>query len=162
LPTEYHKSLGTLGQFDNVALDDTDGFSDTYINFKTLGSKRYIKEMQFPKHKKIKATVAGLPVGTIEHFSKRTKQDVYKVFDNLLDFTVNSEDMTEQDRVKLGRKYHDEKMVFFIDGEKVVEYSACTLYPTTFTLKMNKLYLAHLLDIQSKVQGGKNAIFNIH
>ena len=162
LPIEYHKSLGTLGQFDNVALDDTDGFSDTYINFKTLGSKRYIKEMQYPKHKKIKATVAGLPVGTIEHFSKRTKQDVYKVFDNLLDFTVNSEDMTEQDRVKLGRKYHDEKMVFFIDGEKVVEYSACTLYPTTFTLKMNKLYLAHLLDIQSKVQGGKNAIFNIH
>ena len=162
LPAEYHKSLGTLGQFDNIALDDTDGFSDTYINFKTLGSKRYIKEMQFPKHKKIKATVAGLPVGTIEHFSKRTKQDVYKVFDNLLDFTVNSEDMTEQDRVKLGRKYHDEKMIFFIDGEKVVEYSACTLYPTTFTLKMNKLYLAHLLNIQSKVQGGKNAIFNIH
>ena len=114
LPIEYHKSLGTLGQFDNVALDDTDGYSDTYINFKTLGSKRYIKEMQFPKHKKIKATVAGLPVGTIEHFAKRTKQDVYKVFDNLLDFTVNSEDMTEQDRVKLGRKYHDEKMVFFI------------------------------------------------
>ena len=162
LPAEYHKSLGTLGQFDNVALDDTDGFSDTYINFKTLGSKRYIKEMQFPKHKKIKATVAGLPVGTIEHFSKRTKQDVYKVFDNLLDFTVDSEDMTEQDRVKLGRKYHDEKMVFFINDEKVVEYSACTLYPTTFTLKMNKLYLAHLLNIQSKVQGGKNAVFNIH
>ena len=162
LPPEYHKSLGTLGQFDNVALDDTDGFSDTYINFKTLGSKRYIKEMQFPKHKKIKATVAGLPVGTIEHFSKRTKQDVYKVFDNLLDFTVDSEDMTEQDRVKLGRKYHDEKMVFFINDEKVVEYSACTLYPTTFTLKMNKLYLAHLLNIQSKVQGGKNAVFNIH
>lgn len=162
LPVEYHKSLGALGQFDNVALDDTDGFSDTYINFKTLGSKRYIKEMQFPKHKKIKATVAGLPVGTIEHFSKRTKQDVYKVFDNLLDFTVASEDMTEQDRVKLGRKYHDEKMVFFIDGEKVVEYSACTLYPTTFTLKMNKLYLAHLLNIQTKVQGGKNAVFNIH
>ena len=162
LPAEYRKSLGTLGQFDNVALDDTDGFSDTYINFKTLGSKRYIKEMQFPKHKKIKATVAGLPVGTIEHFSKRTKQDVYKVFDNLLDFTVDSEDMTEQDRVKLGRKYHDEKMVFFINDEKVVEYSACTLYPTTFTLKMNKLYLAHLLNIQSKVQGGKNAVFNIH
>ena len=111
--------------------------------------------METPKGRKIKATVAGLPKGTIEHFAKRTKQDVYKVFDNLLDFTIDSEDMEVQDRVKLGRKYHDEKMVFFIDGEKVLEYSSCTLYPTTFTLKMNKLYLAHLINIQGKVQGGK-------
>ena len=155
LPPEYMKSLGTLGQFDNIALDDTDGAADTFINFKTLGSKRYIKEMETHHGRKIKATVAGLPKGTIEHFAKRTKQDVYKVFDNLLDFTIDSDDMEIQDRVKLGRKYHDEKMVFFIDGEKVVEYSSCTLYPTTFTLKMNKLYLAHLIAIQGKVQGGK-------
>ena len=161
LPPEYHKSLGTLGQFDNIALDETDGFSDTFINFKTLGSKRYIKEYQLPKCKKIKATVAGLPKGTLENFAKRTKQDVYKVFDNLLDFTIYSDDVEIQDRVKLGRKYHDEKMVFFIDGEKVMEYSSCTLYPTTFTLKMNKLYLAHLCDIQGKVQGGKYNANNI-
>ena len=162
LPPEYLKSLGTLGQFDNIALDDTDGKSDAFINFKTLGSKRYIKEMETHHGRKIKATVAGLPKGTIEHFAKRTKQDVYKVFDNLLDFTIDSEDMEIQDRVKLGRKYHDEKMVFFIDGEKVVEYSSCTLYPTTFTLKMNKLYLAHLIAIQGKVQGGKYGNNFIH
>lgn len=162
LPAEYHKSLGTLGQFDNIAADETDGYSVTFINFKTLGSKRYIKEMQFPKYKKIKATIAGLPKGTLERFAKRTKQDVYKLFDNLLDFTVHSEDMDEQDKVKLGRKYHDEKMVFFIDGEKVTEYSSCTLYPTTFTLKMNKLYLAHIANIQSTVQGGKYASNFVH
>lgn len=162
LPPEYHKSLGTLGQFDNIALDDTGGYSDTFINFKTLGSKRYIKEMQYPKHKKIKATIAGLPKGTLENFARRTNQDVYKVFDNLLDFTVYSEDMEIQDKVKLGRKYHDEKMIFFIDGEKVVEYSSCTLYPTTFTLKMNEIYINHLIAIRQEIQGGKYGNIKIH
>jgi hypothetical protein len=64
--------------------------------------------------------------------------------------------------VKLGRKYHDEKMVFFIGGEKVVEYSSCTLYPTTFTLKMDKLYLSYMHAIHEKVQGGKYATYNVH
>lgn len=162
LPPEYHKSLGTLGQFDNIALDETKGVSDTFINFKTLGSKRYIKEMQLKDRKKIKATIAGLPVGSLEHFCKRTKQDIYLQFNNLFDFTVYSDDVQQQDRVKLGRKYHDEKMIFFIDGEKVTEYSSCTLYPTTFTLKMDKLYLAYMHQIHEKVQGGKYATNQIH
>ena len=166
LPPEYQKSLGSLGQFDNIAADETGGYSDTFINFKTLGSKRYIKEMQFPKHKKIKATIAGLPKGTLENFACRTGQDVYKVFDNLLDFTVFSDDMEEQDKVKLGRKYHDEKMIFFIDDgencEKVVEYSSCTLYPTTFTLKMNEIYINHLITIRKEIQGGKYGNLKIY
>lgn len=162
LPPEYHNSLGSLGQFDNIAMDETHGFSDTFINFKTLGSKRYIKEMQFPKYKKIKATIAGLPVGSLENFCKRTKQDVYLQFNNFFDFSIESDDLTTQDRVKLGRKYHDEKMVFFIGGEKVVEYSSCTLYPTTFTLKMDKLYLSYMHAIHEKVQGGKYATYNVH
>lgn len=157
LPPEYHNSLGTLGKFDNVAADDTDDYSDTFINFKTLGSKRYIKEMQFPHYKKIKATVAGLPKGCIESFCKRTKQDVYLTFTNLFDFTVYSDDCDEQEKVKLGRKYHDEKMVFFIGGEKVTEYSSCTLYPTTFKIKMSDMYLAYIDDIQNTIQGGKYA-----
>lgn len=162
LPPEYHKALGTLGQFDNIAMDETHDFSDTFINFKTLGSKRYIKEMQFPKYKKIKATIAGLPVGSLENFCKRTKQDVYLQFNNFFDFSIESDDLTTQDRVKLGRKYHDEKMVFFVGGEKVVEYSSCTLYPTTFTLKMDKLYLSYMHAIHEKVQGGKYATYNVH
>lgn len=159
LPDEYKKSLGKLGQFDNIAADDTHGYSDTFINFKTLGSKRYIKEMQYPKRKKIKATIAGLPVGCLENFCKRNNLCIWTEFDNFMNFEhdIDSEDMTEQDKVKLGRKYHDEKMVFFIDGEKVTEYSACTLYPTTFTLKMNKLYLARLKQAHDEIQGGKYA-----
>lgn len=157
LPPEYMSSLGTLGKFDNIAMDDTNNYSDTFINFKTLGSKRYIKEMQFPKCKKVKTTVAGLPKGCIEKFCKRTGADIYLTFDNLFDFTVYSEDIAEQEKVKLGRKYHDEKMVFFIAGEKVVEYSSCTLYPTTFKIKMSDMYLAFIDDLQTTIQGGKYA-----
>lgn len=159
LPDEYKKSLGKLGQFDNIALDDTHGYSNTFINFKTLGSKRYIKEMQFPKRKKTKATIAGLPVGILENYCKRNKLDMWLEFDNLMNFehNIDSEDMTEQDKVKLGRKYHDEKMMFEINGEIVTEYSSCTLYPTTFTLKMNSLYLARLKQAHDEIQGGKYA-----
>ena len=160
LPPEYMSSLGTLGKFDNIAMDDTNNYSDTFINFKTLGSKRYIKEMQFPKCKKVKTTVAGLPKGCIEKFCKRTGADIYLTFDNLFDFTVYSEDIAEQEKVKLGRKYHDEKMVFFIAGEKVVEYSSCTLYPTTFKIKMSDMYLAYIDDVQNTIQGDSKSPLN--
>lgn len=161
LPREYHKSLGPLGQLDNIAMDESDGYTDTFINFKTLGTKRYIKEYQTAKGKKIKATVAGMPKGTLENFCKRNHKDIYTEFNNLFDFSIESEDMTEQDRVKLGHKYHDVIMSFIVDdGEhavKMTEYSSCTLYPITFTLKMSELYLAHIKYINETIQGGKNA-----
>ena len=162
LPVQYHKSLGTLGQFDNIALDDSHGYSETFINFKTLGSKRYIKELQYKKCKKIKATIAGLPKGCLERFCKRNGLDVYRTFENLMDFTICSEDLTTQDKVKLGRKYHDELMEFFVAGERVREYSACTLYPTTFTLKMQPLYLAQLQWARENLTGGKNGDYQIY
>lgn len=161
LPTEYHKALGTLGQLDNIALDETDGYADTFINFKTLGSKRYIKEYQTANGKKIKATVAGMPKGTLERFCKRNHKDIYKVFTDLFDFTVHSEDLTTQDKIKLGHKYHDNLMVFYVDdgknAVKMCELSSCTLYPITFTLKMSELYLAHIEYINETIQGGKHA-----
>ena len=157
LPEKYHKSLGTLGQFDNIALDETNGYSDTFINFKTLGSKRYIKEFQLPKKKVIKATIAGLPKKSLENFCKRNKLCIYETFDNLMDFTIDSQDLSKQDKVKLGRKYHDERVKFFCDGIFMEEFSSCTLYSTTFTLKMNKLYLLHMATVHENIRGGKNA-----
>ncbi len=118
--------------------------------------------MQTKYGKKIKATVAGLPKGCIENFCKRTGADIYLTFDNLFDFTIYSDDMAEQEKVKLGRKYHDEKMVFFIAGEKVVEYSSCTLYPTTFKIKMSDMYLAFIDDLQTTIHGGKYANTQIY
>lgn len=162
LPEEYHKSLGSLGQFDNIALDESHGYSDTFINFKTLGSKRYIKELQLRKKKKIKTTVAGLPKNALENFCKRTHRDIYKEFDNLMDLAIDSTDLSTQDKVKLGRIYHDEVMEFFIAGERVIEYSSCTLYPVGFTLKMKPLYLAHLQYILETIGGSKNADYSIY
>lgn len=164
LPEEYHKSLGSLGQFDNIALDDSHGYTDTFINFKTLGSKRYIKEIQFPKKKKIKATIAGLPKGSLESFCKRNHKCIYETFDNLMNFCtdIESEDLSAEDKVKLGRIYHDELMEFFIAGVKVREYSACTLYPTGFTLKMKPLYLAHIAHFNNTISGGKNGDYQIY
>ena len=87
---------------------------------------------------------------------------MYLTFDNLMDFTVYSEDMDEQDKVKLGRKYHDELMEFFVAGEKVTEYSSCTLYPTSFTLVMKPLYLSYLKFINETIGGGKNGTSQVY
>lgn len=163
LPEEYHSSLGSLGQFDNIAEDESHGYSSSFINFKTLGSKRYIKELQLPKRKKIKCTVAGLPKGALERFCKRTHRDIYREFDNLMDLCIDSEDLTTQDKVKLGRIYHDNIMEFYVAGERVIEYSSCTLYPVGFTLKMKTLYLSHLQYIAETVGGGKDyADYKLH
>ena len=75
---------------------------------------------------------------------------------------IESEDLSAEDKVKLGRIYHDELMEFFIAGEKVREYSSCTLYPAGFTLKMQPLYLAQLQYIHETVSGGKNADYQIY
>lgn len=156
LPEKYHAVLGKLGQFDNIAMDETNNYSDHFINFKTLGAKRYIKEYQLPKKKKISVTIAGLPKSVLENYCKRNHKDIYKEFKNLMDFTIDSNDMETQDKPKLGRKYHDEMMIFYIAGEKVVEYSSCTLYPTTFKLKMTDIYLEQINNFRRRVGGGKD------
>ena len=75
---------------------------------------------------------------------------------------IESEDLSAEDKVKLGRIYHDELMEFFIAGVKVREYSACTLYPTGFTLKMKPLYLAHIAHFNNTLSGGKNGNYQIY
>ena len=107
--------------------------------------------------------MAGLPKGALENFCKRTHRDIYREFDNLMDLCIDSEDLSTQDRVKLGRIYHDEVMEFFVAGERVIEYSSCTLYPVGFTLKMKPLYLSHLQYIAETVGGGKDyAEYKVH
>lgn len=80
-----------------------------------------------------------------------------------MDLCIDSSDLSTQDKVKLvGRIYHDEVMEFFIAGERVIEYSSCTLYPVGFTLKMKLLYLAHLQYIMETTGGSKNADYSIY
>lgn len=150
LPEQY-AALYKLGHFDNIADDDTSGYSDTYSRFKTLGAKRYIKQYTtIRKRKHIKSiftkqsvTVAGLPKGTLEKYCRKHKLDIFDYFRDSMDFTIDG----DTEMVKLARTYHDTLVKIMVKGEVMEEYSSCTLYPSTFKLKMDVLYKAYLNSI---------------
>lgn len=163
IPSEYDL-LMSLGSFTSVADEDSKGASQTFTRFKTLGAKRYIKTFL---HKDgtyhTKVTVAGLPKGILEKHCEKYGLDIYRTFTNLLDFEVDpsllyeGEDPNEVSKIKLGRVYHDELVKININGEIMTEFSSCTLYKTTFKLKMIDIYIKLIEGIASQVHGGRAA-----
>lgn len=142
LPEKYPELL-TLGQFTNIAEEDSKGHTDHFTRFKTLGAKRYIKTFDTADGEKIKVTVAGLPKGTLEKYCKKHNLDIYREFSPDMDFTI--EEHTEL--VKLARSYHDELVKINVAGEIMIEYSSCTLYPSTFKIKLNDIYYNFLNNL---------------
>ena len=160
LPGIYPE-LMSLGHLDDIIADDSDGQADHYTRFKTLGAKRYLKSWIDKEGEHTKVTVAGLPKGVLENHCKRFGLDIYRTFDNLLDFTIDSEDIDEDEqeeikRIKLGRVYHDRLVKINMAGEIMTEYSSCTLYKTTFKLKMIDMYIKLLQGIAQDVRGGRS------
>lgn len=159
IPDEY-APLKKLGQFTNIAEEDSDGLTDHFYNFKTLGAKRYLKTYhttRTSKSKRIKSiipktsvTVAGLPKGTLEKFCKKYDLNIFEEFKDGMNFTIN--DVPEL--VKIARTYHDELVKINIDGEIMTEYSSCTLYPNTFKLTMLDIYKMFVNNILES-SGGK-------
>lgn len=153
---EYPELL-SLGQLDNIAMDDSHGETDHFVQFKTLGSKRYIKTYIDKKGKKHnKVTIAGLPKGIFENYCSRTKTDIYREFHDLQDFTIDSDDLDNTEKQKIGRKYHDKIVKINVNGEIMTEYSSCTLYNTTFKIKMNDVYMNLLKQYHMNEEGSKN------
>lgn len=148
---EGYEPLRKLGQFDNIAFDESGGISETFDRFKTLGAKRYVKQyVSMKKHKHIKTlynkqsvTVAGLPKGTLEGYCKKHKLNIFDEFRDELDFSIEG----APELVKLARTYHDEVVKIMVNGELMEEYSSCTLYPSTFKISLDKLYRAYLHGI---------------
>ena len=157
IPKQY-EPLYKLGHFDNIALDDSHGISDTFYRFKTLGAKRYIKTYHKTIKKKhiksiipaVSVTVAGLPKGTLERYCKKHNLDIFNEFKNDLDFSIEG----DPELIKLARTYHDELVKINVKGEIKTEYSSCTLYPNTFKVKMKDIYYALLNDVLEN-SGGK-------
>ena len=162
LPAEYDL-LMSLGKMTNVAAEDSHDKADYFCRFKTLGAKRYIKSWMEDGVMHTKVTVAGLPKGALEGHCAKYGLDIYKEFRNLLDFVVDSEVLPDPDdresasRIKLGRTYHDELVKINLAGEIMTEYSSCTLYMTTFKLKMVDVYIQLIKQMSETVAGGRYA-----
>lgn len=158
-----YPELLSLGQLDNIALDDSGGEVESFCNFKTLGSKRYLKSWRDKGGElHTKVTIAGLPKGIFEQYCKRTKTDIYEEFVDLQDFVIHSDDIPDDadDREtttkhKIGRKYHDKLVRINVGGEIMEEYSSCTLYETTFKIKLDDFYKSLVDNIHRYDDGGR-------
>ena len=151
-----YPELLNLGQLDNIALDDSDGEATQFCNFKTLGSKRYLKSYRDKAGElHTKVTIAGLPKGIFEHYCSRTGRNIYREFHDLQDFVIDSDDVDKDAKKKIGRKYHDKLVSININGEIMTELSSCTLYGTTFKIKIDDYYKALVETIHREEEGGK-------
>ena len=138
-------------------------FEGRYKRFKTLGAKRYIKELYlsdipkkkykisniYPgvhnKHKSYyltltnqKQTIAGLGKTALVEYANKNKLDMFEVFNEKM---LIPELYTQ----KLTTHYEDTPHSDIINGELMQELSSVSLMPSDFRLHFDRHYLAYLL-----------------
>lgn len=138
-------------------------FEGRYKRFKTLGAKRYIKELYlsdmprkkykilntYPgvhnKHKSYyltltnqKQTIAGLGKTALVEYANKNRLDMFEVFNEKM---LIPELYTQ----KLTTHYEDHPHSDIINGELMQELSSVSLMPSEFHLHFDRNYLAYLL-----------------
>lgn len=151
---------GKQARFENLGCYEFEG---RYKRFKTLGAKRYIKELYiadmpkkkykilntYPgvhnKHKSYyialhnqKQTIAGLGKTALIEYANKNRKDIFEVFNDKM---LIPELFTQ----KLTTHYEDKPHSDIINGELMQELSSVSLMPSDFKLHFDKTYLSYLL-----------------
>ena len=151
---------GKQARFENLGCYEFEG---RYKRFKTLGAKRYIKELYiadmpkkkykilntYPgvhnKHKSYyialhnqKQTIAGLGKTALIEYANKNRKDIFDVFNDKM---LIPELFTQ----KLTTHYEDHPHSDIINGELMQELSSVSLMPSDFKLHFDKTYLSYLL-----------------
>lgn len=136
--------------FDGLGEFDKEGWSKDekgkkikweIVQFKTLGSKRYIYALQG----KVYATVAGMPKASIYQLGKTPEEVVSE-------FKMTGYHLTPEESGKLTTQYTDEAYSAEIDGEVMTELSGVALYTIPFTLNITSEYLQHVTQLQYEMK----------
>lgn len=120
-----------------------------YFRFKTLGAKRYIYVSRGGKKNTFGSTISGLKKGVMQEHYKNNKHrykkngdiGIFDMFENGLEIEVSH---------KLVPHYEDNATEHVVNGETMSELTSCCLYPVTFKITMNKLWLLYLSSIPDK------------
>lgn len=73
-----------LGQFCNIAEEDSNGKCNTYIRFKVIGKKHYVKEIKVNTVIKVLPTCAGLPKKIIQNVANVNGLDLFDDFNEVV------------------------------------------------------------------------------
>lgn len=117
-----NENFNDLGEFDPEC-------KNQIVNFKTLGSKRYIYEFD----NKVIATVAGMPKQAINMIGK-TAAEIFK------NFSLSGFELTPEDSGKLTTRYNDYEHTAIIQGVKMHELSSVALFKIPFKITITDEY----------------------
>ena len=109
-----------IGTFDNEG---------TYSKFKTYGAKRYV----YTHDNETTAVIAGLPAAVVNEFIRNNGQSA------LYDFFENG--MLFENCGKNAHHYADYSETV-INGEKMIEYGSCYIFPVNFEMRVDSVFLA--------------------
>lgn len=124
-----------IGTFDNEG---------TYTQFKTYGAKRYV----YTHNNETTAVIAGLPSAVVDDFIENHGQAA------LYDFFENG--MLFENCGKNAHHYADYSETT-INGEKMIEYGSCYIFPVNFEMRIDSIFLALINERQEiREQGGTN------
>ena len=115
-----------IGTFDNEG---------TYTQFKTYGAKRYVYTALNHKTNELETTavIAGLPSAVVDEFiSKNGQAALYDFFENGMLF---------ENCGKNAHHYADYSETV-INGEKMIEYGSCYIFPVNFEMRVDSVFLA--------------------
>lgn len=115
-----------IGTFDNEG---------TYSQFKTYGAKRYV----YTHNNETTAVIAGLPSAVVDEFIENHGQAA------LYDFFENG--MLFENCGKNAHHYTDYSETI-INGEKMVEYGSCYIFPVNFEMRIDSIFLALINERQ--------------
>ena len=118
-----------IGTFDNEGI---------YSKFKTYGAKRYV----YTHDDETTAVIAGLPAAVVDEFIAENGQAA------LYDFFENG--MLFENCGKNAHHYADYSETI-INGEKMVEYGSCYIFPVNFEMRVDSVFLA-LINERREIQ----------
>lgn len=138
-----------VNSYENIIYKDLGKFSidsGRIVKFKTLGAKRYIYQSISEGHLKTKVTIAGCKKGSLEKYSKETKQDIFEIFSNNMELDTKYSQ-------KLTTAYKDEPFSFMVtdymgNTSIINEKSSVSLYEIPFNLKMMPKYIELICQLK--------------
>lgn len=146
----YEKHKDVIDRYNNMVLDfnkkylkefcDDIGCFDLvnehgeYINFKTLGAKRYVKQDK----EEIEVTIAGLPKGTLQNYCEENNLDIFSYFEDKMKMDIYFADKNAH---KYNDKRHEDDITdIYGNTEHMISESSLGIYKTSFTMTLSDYY----------------------
>lgn len=134
----YDDAFADIGCFDWIV--DKKSGKRCYDRFKTLGAKRYIKDVGG----NVQCTIAGLPKNVLPDYCKKFGLDIYNFFDDDMQIAY---DFTCKNAHKYNDTHHEDYITDYLDNTCLMSSeSSLGIFDVTFRMSIDDMYKAVIND----------------